>query len=346
MLVDQKTPHGGDVYTHGNVLDFSSNVNPAGMPDRVRRALAEAIDRCAQYPDPYCRKLRQKTAAAEGVSRQRILFGNGASELIYSFAYALPQGKPALIAAPAFCEYAAALQAAKINTEYYIAQPDKGFALDEGFLAADFSRWSAVFLSSPSNPAGVVTDLPIVLGLLKTGARVLLDVSFLDLTEHPHCYPLAEWVDAYPNLTVLRAFTKSYAMAGVRLGYAMCSDEAFLLRMSRTVQCWNVSVPAQAAGAAALDCGAWLNGSVAQLHREKRRFIQGLGRLKVTLFPSAANYILLYSPEDIYEPLLKKGILVRDCSDYIGLGKGYYRTAVRTAPENDRLLAALAEVLP
>ncbi|MBR4749427.1 MAG: aminotransferase class I/II-fold pyridoxal phosphate-dependent enzyme [Abditibacteriota bacterium] len=345
MLVDQKSPHGGDVYTHEKVLDFSSNVNPAGMPPPVRRALAAAIDRCAQYPDPYCRKLRQKAAAAAGVGEEQLLFGNGASELIYSFAYALSREKPALVVAPAFCEYAAALQAAGCDTEYYVTGPGSGFALDEGFLETDLSGCSAVFLCSPSNPAGALTDPPIVLGLLKTGARVLLDVSFLELTEQPHCYPLAEWVEAYPGLVVLRAFTKSYAMAGVRLGCAMCSDEAFLRRMSRAAQCWNVSVLAQEAGAAALDCGGWLAASAEQLHAEKRRFLQGLGRLNVTVFPSAANYILLYSPADVYEPLLKKGILVRDCSDYIGLGKGYYRIAVRTAPENDRLLAALSEIL-
>ncbi|MBP5274032.1 MAG: aminotransferase class I/II-fold pyridoxal phosphate-dependent enzyme, partial [Abditibacteriota bacterium] len=167
MLIDQKNPHGGDVYTHENALDFSSNVNPEGMPGPVRSALAAAIDKCAQYPDPYCRALRKKTAAAEGVAEERILFGNGASELIYSFAYALPKEKPSLIVAPAFSEYAAALQAAKAEADYYFTKPETGFALDREFGEIDFSRFGAVFLCSPSNPAGTVAEPEKVLELLE-----------------------------------------------------------------------------------------------------------------------------------------------------------------------------------
>ena len=225
MLTDRINPHGGDVYSNENALDFSSNVNPEGMPQRVRAALAAAIDRCDRYPDPYCRALRKKTAAAEGVGENALLFGNGASELIYSFAYALPREKPALIVAPAFCEYAAALLAAGVETEYYFTRPEAGFALDPSFTKTDFSRFGAVFLCSPSNPAGAVTEPETVQSLLQTGARVLLDVSFLDLTDNPLRSPLAKWVNEYPGLTVLRAFTTSCAMAGVRLGYLLANPE-------------------------------------------------------------------------------------------------------------------------
>ncbi|MBP5273323.1 MAG: aminotransferase class I/II-fold pyridoxal phosphate-dependent enzyme, partial [Abditibacteriota bacterium] len=118
-----------------------------------------------------------------------------------------------------------------------------------------------------------------------------------------------------------------------------------LREMSRTVQCWNVSVLAQEAGMAALDCREWLQASAARLHTEKRRFVRELRRLEVTVFPSEANYILLYSPADVCGGLLMKNILVRDCSDYPGLGKGYFRIAVRKPEENGRLVEALREVL-
>ncbi|MGN1074024.1 MAG: aminotransferase class I/II-fold pyridoxal phosphate-dependent enzyme, partial [Eubacteriales bacterium] len=208
-------------------LDFSANINPCGMPEAVRQALIRAAADCTAYPDPYCTALREKIAAAERVPESCVLCGNGAAELIYQYAYALPKDRPALIAAPSFCEYEQALCAAGIAAEHYLLREEDGFRLTGDFLRTDFSRYGAVFLCSPNNPTGITAEPALIRAAAASGVRLFCDFCFLDLTETPEKYDIPALIRDYPNLTVLRAFTKSYAMAGVRLGYMLCGDAAF-----------------------------------------------------------------------------------------------------------------------
>ena len=315
------------------------------MPDAVKQALHDAAKACEAYPDPYCTVLRQKIAEHERVPADCILCGNGAAELIYAYAYTLPKEKPALIVSPTFSEYGQALAAAGIGVEHYVMKEPGGFALTEDFLQTDFTQYSAVFLCSPNNPTGITIDPAIICEVLESGVRLFCDLCFLDLTDTPDKYDLPGLLERYPNLTVLRAFTKSYAMAGVRLGYAMCSDIGFLTAMSEKTQCWNVSTLAQAAGIAALECANWLTESVKHISAERRHLTEELTNLGIRVYPGEANYLLLYSDADLYEKLMGHGIMVRDCSGYVGLVEGYIRIAVRTREENDLLLTELDEVL-
>ena len=271
--------------------------------------------------------------------------GNGAAELIYAFAYALPRDKKALIISPAFCEYETALMAAGIGAEHYELSETDGFRVTDALLNVDFTKYGAVFLCSPNNPTGFTVDADIVRALANTGVRLFLDLCFLDLTDDPGKYDIPALLRDFPNVIVLRAFTKSFAMAGVRLGYLLCADEAFMKRLSNQTQCWNVSSLAQAAGVAALDCGDWLRSSVKDIHRERERLTEGLRSLGVRVYPGEANFLLLYTEADLYGELLKRGVLIRDCSNYVGLRKGFYRIAVRTPEENAALLAAVKEAL-
>lgn len=345
MLVNEKSPHGGDVYTNKVRLDFSANINPAGMPRAVTDALVKAAQNCSAYPDPYCAALRETIARCEGVAAGNVLCGNGAAELIYAFAYALPKDKKALIVSPSFCEYETALYAAGIGIEHYVLFEDDGFRVTDALLNADLAQYGAVFLCSPNNPTGFTVDAGIVRALAQTGVRLFLDLCFLDLTDEPNKYDVPTLLRDFPNVVILRAFTKSYAMAGVRLGYLLCADKAFLSAMSKQTQCWNVSTLAQAAGVAALDCGDWLRSSVGEIHRERERLTEGLRSLGVRVYPGEANFLLLYSESDLYGALLQCGVLIRDCSNYVGLRKGFYRIAVRTPAENAVLLAAVKEAL-
>lgn len=345
MLIKEKSPHGGDVYTNSVKLDFSANINPSGMPDAVRQALINAAKSCEAYPDPYCTALWRKLAEHEHVPIDHILCGNGAAELIYDYAYALPENKPALIASPTFSEYGRALSAAGVAAEHYVMKESDGFRLTEDFLRTDLTRYSTVFVCSPNNPTGITVDAAIIRAILESGARLLFDLCFLDLTDTPDKYGIPELLQAYPNLTVLRAFTKSYAMAGVRLGYAMSTDGGFLAKMSEKTQCWNVSTLAQEAGIAALECGDWLAQSVMKISTERRSLAEKLTKLGIKVYPGEANYLLLYSETDIAEKLMARGIMLRNCSNYVGLGKGYVRIAVRTREENELLLTELNEVL-
>jgi len=345
VLINKKSPHGGDIYTNAVRLDFSANINPAGMPDAVKQALRHAVENCGNYPDPYCTELRRKIAEHEQVPENCILCGNGAAELIYAYAFSLPKEKPALIVSPTFCEYEQALTAAGIAVEHYIMKETDGFRLTEDFLQTDFARYAAVFLCSPNNPTGITVELSILHAIAGTGVRLFCDFCFLDLTEMPGKYDIPTLLERYPNLTILRAFTKSYAMAGVRLGYVLCKDAEFLAAMSEKTQCWNVSALAQAAGITAMGCTDWLTESVKKISAERRYLTEELTHLGIRVYPGEANYLLLYSDTDLYGKLMERGIMVRDCSNYIGLSAGFVRIAVRTRDENDRLLTELKEVL-
>lgn len=349
MLIGKKSPHGGYHVNCHDVLDFSANLNPAGMPDCVREALLESVSESMEYPDPYCRELRNAISKYVGVPSDCILCGNGATELVYSFAFSLSGDKPALIVSPSFSEYETALAAAGIGTEHYILSKDNGFQLTENILESDLTRYSAVFLCTPNNPTGVSVQPAVLEKIARTGVRVFADMCFLDLTCDPDRYDISDLIRTYPNVTVLRAFTKNFAMAGVRLGYVISSDSAILEKMSSKAPCWNVSSIAQKAGIAAAGCRQWLRKTVEQMSVERERVSKSLMDMGVRVFPSEANYLLLYSRQNsgcgLPDRLAEKGILVRDCSDYVGLGKGYFRIAIRTKTENDRLLAAIREVM-
>ena len=345
MLINEKSPHGGDIYSNHVRLDFSANLNPAGTPEAVREAIVKAAESCAAYPDPYCAELREGIARAEGVPCESVLCGNGAAELVYAFAYALPKEKKALIVSPTFCEYETALNAAEIEADHYVLTEENGFVVTDALLKADLTRYGAVFLCSPNNPTGITVAPGIIRALANTGVRLFLDLTFLDLTDAPDQYDIPALISDHPNIVILRAFTKSYAMAGVRLGYVLCGDEAFLAAMSRKTQCWNVSSLAQAAGVAALSCGDWLRKSVQTISRERVRVTAELRQLGVRVYPGEANFLLLYAEADLCGEMLRRGVLLRDCSNYVGLRKGFVRIAVRTKEENDALLAALREAL-
>ncbi len=345
MYLTGQNPHGGDIYDAAPEADFSASLNPRRMPEPVRRALLASVEKCVFYPDPYCRELRAAIGKFEGVPEGSILCGAGASELLYQYAAALPEGGPALIVAPAFSEYASALKAAGRGVEYHVLTGENGFRLTGDILKRDLSRYCAVFVCSPANPTGVTVEPELIRAIAETGVRLLLDLCFLDLTGRPGRYGIPSLLAEFPNVAVLRSPTKSFAIPGARLGYMLSSDAGLLERISRRGQCWNVSVPAQMAGVAAMGCGEWLRASVKEITAERERLFAGLQELGLTVYPGEANFLLLYSDAELLTPLAQRGIAVRDCSNFVGLDRGYYRVAVRTREENDRLLAALREVL-
>ena len=345
MYVNRKNPHGGDIYSHEVLLDLSSNMNPAGMPDEVKTAVRASAESCAGYPDPYCRELRKAISEREGVPDDCIICGNGAAELIYSYAYSLPKDRHALVVSPTFSEYEDALNATGITVDHYLLRETEGFRLTEDILKEDLSGYCAVFLCTPNNPTGITVDPKLLEEIAGTGVRLFCDMCFLDLTEDPDRYGIPSFIERHANVTVLKAFTKSFSMAGLRLGYAMTSDSELLEMMSSKTQCWNVSSVAQQAGIAALGCAGWLRESVVTAGKERARLADELTALGIKVWPSEANYLLLRTDTDLYGEMIKHRILIRDCSNYTGLENGYYRIAVKTAEENDIFLTALKEII-
>lgn len=349
MLYQTKNPHGGDRYGREVSLDFSVNTNPLGPPEGVVRAVERAAGLLDRYPDPACRALVSALADREGVGEDRILCGAGAAELIYGYCAAL-RPRRALIPAPTFSEYGDALAAAGCAVERWTLKRFNGFQPWPDLLEhLEYEDYDVIFLCTPNNPTGQLLDRRFLVQLLgvcrRRGVRVFLDECFLELSDGGREAGMAAFLEENPGLFLLRAFTKTYAMAGLRLGYCLTADRGLLERMAAMTQPWNVSLPAQEAGLAALGEDAYLERARCLIRTERAFLEAGLERLGLWTCPSSANYLLFFSERPLWEPLLDRGILIRDCGNYQGLGPGWYRVAVKRHEENQSLLSALTELL-
>lgn len=347
--------HGGDLLTArvkygGEVADFSANLNPLGMPESVRQAVVRAINDAVHYPDPLCRELSAGIAQRDGVRPEQVLCGNGAADLLFRLAFS-ERPKRALVTAPTFSEYQEAVTAAGGEMVYHTLLSDNEFTLTDTVLEALDGSLDLAFFCTPNNPTGRPIDPVLLERILERCAaqsiRVVVDECFLALSDNAETASLAGYLDRYPNLLLLRAFTKCYAIPGLRLGYCLSADTALLDRLSRCAQPWNVSGPAQAAGRAALQ--EPLHPLLArQLISGERAWLTAqLTALGLRVFPSTANYLLFRAEgvRDLKERLLSRGVLIRSCANYVGLTDDYYRVAVRLRDENERLIREMKEVL-
>lgn len=336
--------HGGDVYRNKNVIDFSANCNPFGTPESVKKAAAEAMEEVFHYPDTDCQELREAIGTYEGIQPDCIICGNGAADLIYRLVLVM-KPKKALVLAPTFAEYEQALEVIDCEVEHYELREENGFCAEENLLGAITEKTDIVFLCNPNNPTGVLLERKVLLQVLKRckekNSMLVLDECFVDFVEQPEEHTIKDVLKEYPNLFLLKAFTKRYAMAGVRLGYGLSSNKELLEKIQHCGQPWAVSTVAQKAGVAALKEEAYVRESMQYVHAQRKKMIEKLNSLGYQTFDSKANYIFFKGKEDLYEACLKKGILIRDCSNYYGLKKGYYRVAVKLQKENEKLLEVL-----
>ena len=344
--------HGGDwAGLSGTVrarrAGFFGQREPAGpAAGRGERHCCRPASR-RPLPDPLCRALRAKLAPHEGIPAESILCGNGAADLIFRLAWAA-KPRTALVTAPTFAEYAAALESAGCAVRRHFLQAEVDFAVTDSILSSITPEVDMVFLCQPNNPTGQLTPLPLVERILRRceacGALLVVDECFLDFL--PDCDALtAKALLDSKNLLILKAFTKLYGMAGVRLGYCLCANTALLEAMQAAGQPWAVSSLAQAAGLAALDETAYVAQVRALIAQQRPRLTTGLRALGLRVLDGRANYLLFQGPETLGDALRQRGVVLRSCSNYPGLDGSWYRTAVRTGPENDELLKTLAEVL-
>ena len=348
MIINNTYGHGGDIYKNEIELDFSVNINPFGTPPEVVEAAAKAAADMAAYPDPYCGKLRDKLAEKTGADARHIICGNGAAELIFQFVQALKPAKT-LLPEPSFSEYESALDAAGCEIVHFRLLRENGFALQEDFPDRITKDISLLMLCSPNNPTGVCIPEDLLYRILekcrKTGTWLFLDECFLDLSDAEKAASLIPVMKEGDRAFVLKAFTKMYGMAGVRLGYGICKNTEMTDRMCGLIQPWNVSCVAQAAGIAALSLKGWPEKTRKVIAEEKAYLVEELKELGISVLPSDTNFLLLSGMPGLYEKLLEKKILIRRCANYHGLDDGDCRIAVRTHAENERLIAALKEVM-
>lgn len=354
--------HGGDIYSNNVTLDFSVNINPLGMPETAREAAIKGIQLSDRYPDFEQRELKDALAQYLGVSKEDILFGNGAADLIYRLMMVLKPGK-VLVPAPSFSEYRSAAVKAGAEVRDFFLREEESFnfteEVTEEFIQriGDLPEGSAVFLCNPNNPDGglIMKDkLARIHDVCeKNSVWLIVDECFLPFFSEEKRYSMLRRKRAkeehVTHLVVLRAFTKIFGMPGLRLGFLVSENHELISKVKETMTPWEINVPAQMAGAAALRDRDFTEKTRQLIKEERSYLVQELRKLhyteKVYNPDSAANFILMRVGKgagDLKEKLLEKNILIRSCSDYRGLDERYYRIAVRTHTENVKLIEEMS----
>lgn len=351
-LVREEAPKYG--IPENQVLDFSTNVNPLGPPAPVLETIRENVKAISQYPPHEPEELRRELAEYSGTSPERIVMGNGSTELIYLLTRMfLDRGDEAIVVEPTFTEYSKAIKIHGGRACSARLKESEGYKLEESDVREEISRnTKLVFLCSPNNPTGRMVPFGVLRGIAETcedhGALVALDEAFYEYCENSQKYNVAEM--EFDNLISIRSLTKFYGLAGLRMGYTVAP--APLSEAMRGAQVrWNVNLLAQLAAREAIRDSEFFSRTKEQTGEGKRFLKRGLkkfGGLKV--YSSDANFLLiklskakLTSPQ-LVEELLRRGIAIRNCSDFRFLDENYVRISARPVKDCERLIESLKEI--
>lgn len=354
--------HGGDIYTNHVKIDYSANINPLGVPKGVAEAICGAVADCDRYPDSQSASLRNKLSKFHGVSENTIVCGNGAADLIFQVVFTR-KPKEALLIAPSFLEYEQALRAVSCHISYYDLKAEEGFLLNVenliSWIQESNIRFQMIFLCNPNNPTGFAITrerMEAFLEFCRTNRIFcVVDECFNEFLEEPKRYSILDSMSCleWNHVFLLKAFTKIYAMAGIRLGYGICNDGKILEQIHSLRQPWSISSLAQAAGEAALSETEYVENT-RKLMRKERDFMKGqLSSLGFHVFDSMANYIFfkderpeaLAQDKLLYHQMLSKQVLIRSCGNYRGLDGTYYRICIKQRAENEEFLTILKTIL-
>ena len=315
------------------------------MPEQVKQALASGLNSFSRYPDPQCRELRNALAGFHGIAVENILCGNGAADLIFRIC-AWKKPKRVLVPAPTFSEYERPVKLFGGTVEEYILREENGFELTEDFADAITEDTDMVFLCNPNNPTGRLIWAQVLDAILlrcrETGTLLVVDECFIEFTGGSSLLPKLK---DNPDLLILRAFTKFYAMAGLRLGYLL-GESALLREIEAYGAHWSVSGPAQTAGIAALQAEPMWTYDTRKLVADEQKFMsRQFSDRGIMAYPTDTCFMLLRSDSPLYEALKDKRILIRSCANFTGLDVRYVRIGLKTREQNQILLRALEEVL-
>ncbi|MDR1270993.1 MAG: aminotransferase class I/II-fold pyridoxal phosphate-dependent enzyme, partial [Planctomycetaceae bacterium] len=251
--------HGGNVRFESdgaNFLDLSANFNPLGFPEGVEEAIKNEISFCQQYPDNNSRRLRECIADFEGVKSEWIFCGNGSSDIIFRLPLCVKPEK-ALTWIPTFSDYERSLKSYGTKIVYHKLEENQNFECDENIvIKTEKERVDLIFLCNPNNPTGILTERKIIENLLRNCRNrktlVVVDECFIDFTEQAKEVTVKSLLPEFDNLIILKAFTKFFALPGIRLGYAICNNKKLIDKLYFHGADWTVSNLAHAAGIAAL----------------------------------------------------------------------------------------------
>jgi len=342
--------HGGRYSIDGqdsDIVDFSSNINPAGMPASVKSILKKRLNKMEHYPDLHSSDLISNLKKYTGLSKTNLIVGNGAIEIIYNFCSAFLSKKRILISVPTFGEYEAAAKLAECKITFF-----KTMNLSENLdsFISKIPTNGCIFVCNPNNPTGAILSkkqlTKIILSAKRKSCLVFIDESFIELVPQSN-QSILNLIKIYDNLFVLRSLTKSFALAGIRIGYAGSSKEIINILQKIKIP-WSVNALAQEAGIIAINNKQYLKKSKLIIKKESNFLKNKISDLPgFECYDSSTNFILIKTKQDstkIQKKLLKHKILIRDCKNFRGLNNHYIRIAVRSHQDNLKLIQALEAI--
>ncbi len=346
--------HGGNCLKR-NVIDFSVNINPLGLPEGLPDIILKNVDLIARYPDPSSERLKRELAALHGVGMENVAIGNGSIELIYLVPGAF-KIKKALIITPTFSEYEFAVRSSGSMPAFFNVFEKDDFKIDCGKLTRRLPYHDACFLCNPNNPTGSLLHSDDVLCIArsceKLGTVLVLDEAFIEFTRESKGVTIISEAVKNGSLVILRSLTKFFAMPGLRLGYAI-GHKRMVEKISKLQYPWNVNGLAQLVGEKVLADKGYMDRTRLFVAKERQYMLERLGSIKgLRVYPPSANFILcklqnasIGTAGELQKRLLRGGIYIRDCGNFRGLNEKFFRVAVRRRADNNRLINSIVKAL-
>lgn len=344
--------HGGDLlsykeYYDGELVDYSSNINPLGMPEGLEKVLADSFKELEAYPDIKYRRLKKSVGDYLKCKEPNIVFGNGAVELIDNFIFL---AKRVLIWTPSFLEYE---ERALIRNKEVIKIPYKDdFTIDLSGIGAIIQEGDMLVLGNPNNPTGLrikEEELFIIYEIIKKkNGFLLLDEAFFEFCPEDYdSIELFREVD-YEKIGIIRAATKFFALPGIRLGYG-CTSEKMARKIEEIQLPWSINTLAEVAGNYIFHCKKYMEESKRYIEKERTYLLEELSKIKfIKTYATTTNYILIHlltlEEEDVFQFFLHRGIIIRKCSSFRGLNNNFIRIAIKDRENNKRLLEIFKEL--
>lgn len=349
--------HGGDIYRYGTELvDFSSNINPLGLPDSVKDVLRGGWEHLQRYPDLEYRQLRQAiTGSFPNVGIENIIVGNGAAEIIYLLGQFF-NNRRILLVEPTFGEYREAVELGGGSVETVFSKEETNWAFPLSEVIAKLPQVDGIWLGHPNNPTGQLLGERVLEVLMQKtqqwGKYVILDEAFIDFTL-AHEASGVRWLPHHSQLFVIRAFTKWYALPGLRLGYGLASSEWVEILRKKQIP-WSVNSLAAEVGIRLVLDTAYDQRSCQWIEVERPFLIKELSAVQgLTVYPTMANFILCkidvagWSAARLQGAMLEHGVLIRDARSFVGLDDRYFRVAIKQRADNERMVQGIKEcILP
>lgn len=334
------------------IISFSSNVNPLGISDKLKKHLANNLDVITTYPDREYTSLRNSIATYTGTEKEFIIPGNGTTELISLVFQVIHPGK-SLILGPTYSEYEREIQLGGGSASYFVLKEHDDFTLNTDALLEELEKdYQLLVICNPNNPTSTCLTPDemenIVAFCYDNNIFVLVDETYIEFVEDVNAYSAIRLCKTYSNLIVLRGTSKFFASPGLRLGYGVTANDDILKAIHLYVNPWSINSLAVTAGEFMFSDDEYIDKTRQLMFHERARIVSELNTIPdLKVYKPTANFVLIkiltdrYNAQDLFETAIKKGLMVRNCSSFHSLNEKFFRFCFLMPEQNDMLLACI-----